>query len=74
MLTEWNVLSDKVQLILSREALARAAEIIAGQAEVLAGEMEDGALRDAGGPDALRLLARVVRVNGQSMAGPVGQC
>ena len=64
MLSDWNVLSDDLQLILSREAMRHAAEIIAGQAEVLAGEMETGALNDLGGPDALRLLAGVVRVNG----------
>ena len=62
--TEWNMLTDDVQLFLSREALRRAAETIAGQAEVLAHEMEAGCLSDRGGPDALRLLASVVRVTG----------
>ncbi len=74
MLADWNCLSDEAQLLLSREALWRAAEIIAGQAEVLAGEMEEGALRDRGGPDALRLLAGVVRLHGQVTAGPAGRC
>ena len=73
MLEDWNVLSDTLQLVLSREALRRAAEIIAGQAEVLAGEMEKGMLDDRGGPDALRLLAGVVRVNGISAWGSVAQ-
>lgn len=73
MLTDWNVLSDDLQLILTREALRRAAEIIAAQAEALAGEMEGGFLCDRGGPDALRLLAGVVRVNGQAAFGPVGR-
>ena len=61
---DWNMLTDDVQLWLSREALRRAAETIAGQAEVLAGEMEAGCLTDRGGADALRLLASVVRVTG----------
>ncbi|HEY1930519.1 MAG TPA: hypothetical protein VGG99_00765 [Acetobacteraceae bacterium] len=61
MLAEWNKLSDALQLTLSQEALRRAAETIAGQAEVLAEEIESGALADRGGPDALRLLAMVVR-------------
>ena len=71
VLEDWNVLSDNLQLVLSREALRRAAEIIAGQAELLAGEMESGMLDARGGPDALRLLAGVVRVNGVSALGPV---
>ncbi len=74
MLADWNILSDDVQLVLSREALRRAAEIIAGQAELLAEEMEAGGLCDRGGPNALRLLAGVVRVNGTDMMGPVGRC
>ena len=64
MLSNWNALSDNLQLVLAREALQRAAEIIAGQAETLAREMEMGGLQDRGGPDALRLLAAVVRTTG----------
>jgi hypothetical protein len=66
MLSDWNALSDDLQLVLSREALLRAAETIAGQAEILAEEMETGGLADRGGPDALRLLAQVVRLSGRS--------
>ena len=73
MLSDWNVLSDDLQLVLSREALRRAAEIIAEQAEALAGEMECGALSDRGGPNALRLLAGVVRINGEDAFGQVGR-
>ncbi len=65
MLSDWTILSDDLQLTLSREALKRAAETIAGQAEILASEMETGSLSDRGGPDALRLLAAVVRVSGE---------
>jgi len=72
MLRDWNLLSDELQLALSREALSRAAETIAGQAELLAGEMESGRLSDLGGPDALRLLASVVRVTGQDSLAPAG--
>jgi hypothetical protein len=61
MLSNWNVLPESLQLILAREALVRAAETIASQAETLAQEMEVGGLQDRGGPDALRLLAAVVR-------------
>jgi hypothetical protein len=65
MFHTWSQLSDEVQLALSQEALAKAAETIARHAEFLAREMEAGGLADLGGPDALRLLAAVVRVTGQ---------
>jgi hypothetical protein len=72
MLDDWNALSEDMQLALSQEALLRAADTIAGQAEALAGEMECGGLADRGGPDALRLLARVVRVTGRDSFLVVG--
>ncbi len=72
MLANWNLLSEPLQLALAREALLRAADTIAEQAEVLAKEMERGVLNDNGGPDALRLLAAVVRDSGRSALGPVG--
>lgn len=66
---DWNMLTDDMQLWLSREALRHAAERIAGQAEVLAGGMEAGWLADRGGADALRLLASVVRITGADEFG-----
>ncbi len=65
MLRNWDLLSDELQLALSSAALRQAVNTIAGQAEVLAGEMEAGTLADLGGPDALRLLAVVVRAAGR---------
>ncbi len=56
-----DTLPDDLQLALAEQALLRAAEAIAGQAECLATEMESGALADEGGPDALRLLAAIIR-------------
>ncbi|HVC59086.1 MAG TPA: hypothetical protein VND19_01825 [Acetobacteraceae bacterium] len=61
MPTEWHSLSNEAQLTLARAALNRAAATIAGQAELLAEEIENGAISDPGGADALRLLAAVVR-------------
>lgn len=72
MVADWNLLTDELQLALSREALRRAVETVAGQAEVLAEEMEIGTLADRGGVDALRLLAAVVRVTGQDSFGAAG--
>lgn len=63
MLSDWNILSDDLQLLLSRDALCRAAEIIAEQAETLAQEIEFGTISDFGGANALRLLAALVREN-----------
>jgi hypothetical protein len=64
MIRDWHALSDDMQLVLTQQALLRAAETIAQQAELLAEEMDSGNLSDRGGPDALRLLAAVVRVSG----------
>ena len=72
MTTDWNILSDELQLVLSREALRRAGEIIAGQAEILAGEIDLGFLADRGGAEALRLLAGVVRVTAAEGLGQTG--
>ena len=72
MFGDWNVLSENLQLALSREAMRHAAEKIAGQAEILAGEMENGGLADRGGPEAVRLLAMVVRVTGATELAPAG--
>ena len=73
MLTDWNTLSDELQSTLSAEALRKVAEIIACQAETLAEEMDDGALPEAGGPNALRLLAGIIRLNGVATSGVMGQ-
>jgi hypothetical protein len=62
---DWTLLTDDAQLHLAREALSRAAEVIAAQAEFLAGEMDGGGLSDRGGADALRLLAALIRLNGE---------
>ena len=62
MLSDWNCLSDDLQLTLSREALRWASRSAADQAETLASEMESGFISDRGGPDALRLLAAIIRI------------
>ncbi len=71
-LCDWALLSEPLQLAVAREALARAAETIAGQAMVLAEEMEEGALPNRGGPEALRLFAAVVRVTGREVIPAAG--
>ena len=66
MLSDWDRMTEILQLRLAREALARASEMMAGQAESLAAEMEYGRLEDRGGADALRLFAAVMRVNSEA--------
>jgi hypothetical protein len=61
----WDRLTEPLQLMVASAALRRAAASIAFQAETLAREMESGGLEDRGGPDALRLLAAVVRVTSE---------
>ncbi|CAA9258157.1 MAG: hypothetical protein AVDCRST_MAG27-2410 [uncultured Craurococcus sp.] len=69
---DWNLLTDDLQLALSREALRRATETLAEHARLLALEMEQGALSDRGGPEALRLFAAVVTATSQDAFGPIG--
>ncbi len=68
----WNSLPEELQLVLSREAMRRAAETLAEHAELLAEEMDRGTLSDRGGPDALRLFAAVVRATNDDAFGPIG--
>ncbi|MBW8271262.1 hypothetical protein K1J50_17435 [Caldovatus sp. SYSU G05006] len=68
----WHALTDAQQLSLARAALRRAAEILAGQAELLAEEIESGALRDRGGPEALRLFAALVRATSRDACEAIG--
>jgi hypothetical protein len=70
--TDWDRLPDALQLRLADAAMRRAAYSIAGQAESLAGEIEDGALPDRGGAEALRLLAAVVRLAARDPLVPCG--
>jgi hypothetical protein len=66
--SEWGGLAEPVQLMLAASALRRAAATLTFQAETLAREMETGGLQDRGGPDALRLLATLVRVTSEGDA------
>jgi hypothetical protein len=70
--TDWDRLPASLQLHLADAAMRRAASSIAGQAESLAGEIEDGALPDRGGAEALRLLAAVLRLAARDTLAPCG--
>jgi hypothetical protein len=62
---DWDLLSDELELTISREALRCAAQTVALQAEMLANEMQAGGLTDRGGSNALLLIAAVVRAIGR---------
>lgn len=68
MFRTWNSLSNDLQLVVSQQAMVIAAESTAHQADMLAAEFESGSLPDRGGPDALRLLAALLRT--QARAAP----
>ena len=70
----WPRMDDDHQLELARAALRRAADFIASQAESLAVQIETGWLTDNGGPDALRLLAALVRTGEVSSDTVAGHC
>lgn len=74
MSADWHLLSNEAQLAVANAALQRAARIIACQAEVLANEIDDGAIADPGGADALRLLAAVVRSAERDPLAVAGRC
>lgn len=69
-MTDWNSLSEPLQLQLAAAALREASENLAAYAEALAEEMEAGFMSDRGGQEALRLFANIVRT--VHAADPVG--
>jgi PPE-repeat protein len=62
---DWDSVAEPLQLRLAAAAWRRAAASIALQAETLAREMETGMLEAWDGPEALRLLAAVLRVTSE---------
>jgi hypothetical protein len=72
MISDWDTLSDELQLALSRAALSRAAVELADHADAMAQEMEAGQITDRGGPDALRLFGAILRITGTVDFATVG--
>ena len=58
----WDDLPTDCQLWLAEGAIERASTMLATKAESLAEDIERGEIEDRGGADALRLLARLVRL------------
>ena len=72
MFTDWSLLSEDLQLLVSQTAMRHAAVAIAGQADTLAAEMDSGTVSDLGGPEALRLLAAMVRAGADASLDVAG--
>lgn len=70
--SNWQTLPESTQLVLSREAMRRAAETLAEHALLLAEEIDRGTLTDRGGAEALRLFAAVVRATNDDAFARVG--
>jgi hypothetical protein len=64
--------SEEASLLLLCAAPRQAAMSIAERAELLACEMEEGSIADLGGPEALRLLAAVIRILSENALVPAG--
>ena len=60
-MTNWENLSEPLQLRLAQAALREASKNLAAYAEALASEIEAGFMSDRGGQEALRLFANLVR-------------
>ncbi len=60
-MTDWQSISEPLQLQLAQEAMRQASANLAAYAEALAEEMEGGFMSDRGGNEALRLFANLVR-------------
>ena len=71
-MTDWNLLSEPVQLNLAAAAFQQASDSIASYAEALAGVMYAGSISDRGGQYALRLFAAMVRAVSGNNERPAG--
>ncbi len=70
--SEWQTLSDELQVQISRQALRQAALIIADQVELFAVQFVSGTLQDRGAADALMLFATLLRETSTECLVPAG--
>jgi hypothetical protein len=70
--TDWQGLSDELQVALAREAMRRAAVIIADQADLFAVQFTTRTLQDRGAADALKLFAALLRETSAECLRPMG--
>ncbi len=70
--SEWQGISDQLQLALAKEAMRHAAGIIADQADLFAVQFADATLQDRGAVDALKLFALLLRETSAECLAPIG--
>jgi hypothetical protein len=70
--TEWQSISDQLQVSLAQAAMRQASTIIADQAELFAVQFTSKALQDRGAADALKLFAVLLRETSAECLRPAG--
>jgi hypothetical protein len=70
--SEWQGISEQLQLALAKEAMRHAAGIIASQAELFAAQFANATLQDRGAVDALKLFALLLRETSAECLAPAG--
>ncbi len=70
--TEWQSISEQLQLSLAQAAMRQASTIIADQAELFAVQFTTRTLHDRGAADALKLFAVLLRETSAECLRPVG--
>ena len=70
--TEWQSISDQLQVSLAQAAMRQASTIIADQAELFAVQFTSKTLQDRGAADALKLFAVLLRETSAECLRPVG--
>jgi hypothetical protein len=70
--TEWNGISDELQVALAKQAMRHAAGIIADQADLFAVQFANATLQDRGAVEALKLFAVLLRETSAECLAPIG--
>jgi hypothetical protein len=70
--SEWQALSEEMQLLLAQQAMRQAAQIVADQAELFAVQFTQRTLADRGAADALKLFAMLLRETSAECLRPIG--
>jgi hypothetical protein len=70
--TEWQSISDQLQVSLAQAAMRQASTIIADQAELFAVQFATKTLEDRGAADALKLFAVLLRETSAECLRPLG--
>ena len=70
--SEWQGISDELQVALAKQAMRHAACIIAEQADLFAVQFANATLQDRGAVEALKLFAVLLRETSAECLAPIG--